>query len=109
MKQYKRKKFAVFGNPIEHSLSPPIHLEFAVQHNLDITYDKLLSTEAGFAADVEEFFANGGEGCNVTMPFKEQAFELCDALTESARRAQAVNTLYRSCLLYTSPSPRDRG
>lgn len=96
MKQYKRNKFAVFGNPIEHSLSPPIHLEFAGQHNLDITYDKLLSTEAGFAADVEEFFANGGEGCNVTMPFKEQAFELCDELTESARRAQAVNTLYRS-------------
>jgi len=90
------KKFAVFGNPIEHSLSPPIHLDFARQHKLDITYDKLLSTEARFVEDVRDFFNSGGQGCNVTMPFKEQAFALCDELTESARRAQSVNTLYKS-------------
>ena len=90
-----KKKFAVFGNPIEHSLSPPIHLDFARQHNLDITYDRLLSTETRFAADIQDFFSNGGRGCNVTMPFKEQAFTLSDELTESARRAQSVNTLYK--------------
>ena len=88
--------FAVFGNPIEQSLSPPIHRQFAGQHSLDITYDKRLSTEANFAADIEEFFKSGGKGCNVTTPFKEQAFELCDELTESAARARAVNTLYKS-------------
>ncbi len=90
------QKFAVFGNPIEHSLSPPIHLDFARQHNLDISYDKLLSTETGFVQDAQGFFANGGQGCNVTMPFKEQAFALCNELTESAKRAKAVNTLYKS-------------
>jgi len=91
-----KKKFAVFGNPIEHSLSPPIHYHFAKQHNLEITYDRLLSTETQFAKDVQNFFASGGEGCNVTMPFKEQAYALCDELTESAGRAQAVNTLYKT-------------
>ena len=89
------KKFAVFGNPIEHSKSPPIHQRFASQFNLDIDYQKLLSTPEDFAKDIELFFASGGLGCNVTVPFKEKAFALCDALTSTAKTAGAVNTLYR--------------
>lgn len=89
-------KFAVFGNPIEQSLSPQIHRQFAQQHDLAITYDKLLSTKDNFATDVLEFFANGGKGCNITAPFKEQAFALCEELTEAATRAHAVNTLYKT-------------
>lgn len=89
-------KFAVFGNPIKQSLSPPIHQYFAKQLNLSITYDRRLSDENNFAADIEEFFATGGNGCNVTAPFKEVAFSLCDELTESASRAHAVNTLYEN-------------
>ncbi len=89
------KKFAVFGNPIEHSKSPPIHQHFARQFDLDIDYRKIRSTPEAFASDVERFFNNGGVGCNVTVPFKEQAFELCDALTHTAQTAGAVNTLYQ--------------
>lgn len=89
------QKFAVFGNPIEHSKSPPIHQRFASQFNLDIDYQKILSTPEAFADDIRLFFANGGIGCNVTVPFKEQAFALCDALTATAKTAGAVNTLYR--------------
>lgn len=90
------KKFAVFGNPIKQSLSPPIHQHFAGQLNLEISYDRILSDESRFAADVVDFFSTGGTGCNVTAPFKEIAFSLCDELTESASRAQAVNTLYKN-------------
>ncbi|MGK0403887.1 shikimate dehydrogenase, partial [Alcanivorax borkumensis] len=36
----------------------------------------------------------GGLGANVTVPFKEQAFALCDAITERADQAGAVNTLW---------------
>ena len=90
------KKFAVFGKPIKQSLSPPIHQHFASQLNLDINYDRILSDESRFAADIEEFFASGGDGCNITAPFKEMAFALCDKLTDSASRAQAVNTLYKN-------------
>lgn len=89
-------KFAVFGNPIKQSLSPPIHQHFARQLNLEISYDRILSEESRFAADVERFFIKGGDGCNVTAPFKEIAYSLCDKLTESAARAQAVNTLYKN-------------
>ncbi|MBN8115104.1 shikimate dehydrogenase, partial [Vibrio vulnificus] len=39
------------------------------------------------------FFAQGGRGCNVTVPFKEEAYRFADRLTERARLAGAVNTL----------------
>ena len=89
-------KFAVFGNPIKQSLSPLIHRHFASQLNLEISYERILSEEDRFAADIEDFFTSGGKGCNVTAPFKESAFRLCDELTENASRAQAVNTLYKN-------------
>jgi shikimate dehydrogenase len=87
-------KYAVFGNPIEHSKSPPIHRLFAKQFDLDLDYQKILSTPEAFESDVKRFFSDGGRGCNVTVPFKEQAFEMCDTLTDAARTAKAVNTLY---------------
>lgn len=86
--------FAVFGNPIEHSKSPEIHHQFAKQFGLDIKYRKILSTEANFSVDLKAFFDNGGVGCNVTVPFKEQVFGLCEVLTPEAQRARAVNTVY---------------
>jgi len=90
------RKFAVFGNPIKQSLSPQIHQNFAQQHKLDISYERILSEEDRFSDDLQAFFANGGIGCNVTAPFKQLAFSQCNELTEDASRAQAVNTLYKT-------------
>ncbi len=91
-----KKVFAVFGNPIQQSLSPQIHQHFAAQHKLDIAYEKILSDEQDFSNDVSQFFESGGIGCNVTAPFKELAFAMCTELTDHAKRAQAVNTLYKN-------------
>ncbi len=88
-------KFAIFGNPVAQSKSPQIHDQFAAQFDLDIDYQRIYSTEAQFADDLAMFFSNGAIGCNVTAPFKEQAFQACDQLTEKARRARAVNTVFR--------------
>lgn len=85
--------YAVFGNPIAHSRSPEIHQVFAAQRNKVIEYQKILAPEDNFAATVKHFFASGGRGANVTLPFKEQAFTLCDSLSERALQAGAVNTL----------------
>ena len=87
-------KFALFGNPVSHSKSPYIHQHFARQFDLAIEYQKLLSTAGEFRDDVKQFFETGGNGCNVTVPFKEEAFAMCDILTPLATRAGAVNTLY---------------
>lgn len=88
------KKFAVVGNPIAHSRSPEIHVAFAKQTHIDLSYDRILAPLNGFESTIKEFFAQGGNGLNITVPFKEEAFVLCDVLTERAKAARAVNTLW---------------
>ena len=89
-----RKQFAVIGNPIEQSRSPELHHAFATKTGIDLHYSKRLAPLDGFEASVQEFFAHGGCGMNVTVPFKEQAFAQCQVLTERAKMAKAVNTLW---------------
>ncbi len=86
-------RYAVIGNPIEHSRSPEIHALFARQTGQDMEYGRILGSLDDFAGEVRRFFSTGGRGLNVTVPFKEQAFELADETSERARRASAVNTL----------------
>ncbi|WP_010111850.1 shikimate dehydrogenase [Acinetobacter sp. P8-3-8] len=88
------KQFAVIGNPIEQSRSPELHHAFADKTGLDLNYVKRLAPLDGFESSVKEFFAQNGVGMNVTVPFKEQAFTLCQQLTERAKIAKAVNTLW---------------
>ena len=85
--------YAVFGNPINHSKSPHIHRHFAEQTGQDMTYTKQLVAEGEFAAAAAEFFAKGGKGLNITVPFKLDAYRFAAHLTPRARRAGAVNTL----------------
>jgi shikimate dehydrogenase len=86
-------RYAVVGNPIGHSKSPRIHAEFARQTGQDLDYVALLAPLDGFAGVVAGFRAEGGRGLNVTVPFKEEAFQLATELTARAKAAGAVNTL----------------
>lgn len=88
------KKFAVFGNPIVQSLSPTIHQMFAEQCNEVISYEKILAPEDGFVAAAAEFLAQADVvGCNVTMPFKLDAYNMAKVDDQAAKDAKAVNTL----------------
>jgi shikimate dehydrogenase len=89
-------RYAVIGNPIEHSLSPVIHQAFAKQTQQMLTYERLLSSLSPpdqFIVTVRQFMASGGKGLNVTHPFKEQAFALVEQYSKRAARAKAVNTI----------------
>ncbi len=88
-------RYAVIGNPIAHSKSPLIHAAFARQTGQDLEYGRILGDLADFAGEVRRFLADGGRGLNVTVPFKEQAWELADELSPRATIAGAVNTLIR--------------
>lgn len=89
------KRYGVVGNPIAQSRSPFIHHQFARQTAIDLSYESILAPLDGFVPTVHEFFGQGGAGLNITVPFKEQAFELARAnLSERARLAGAVNTLW---------------
>ena len=88
------KKFAVFGNPIAQSLSPTIHQMFAEQVGEKISYEKILAPVDGFVDAANAFLAQeGAVGCNVTMPFKLDAFNLAKVDDQAAKDAQAINTL----------------
>jgi shikimate dehydrogenase len=86
-------RYAVVGNPIGHSKSPVIHRLFAEQTGQSLSYDKMLVEQGAFNEEVSAFFALGGRGLNVTLPFKEEAFGYADELTPRAQLAGAVNTL----------------
>lgn len=90
--------FIVIGNPISHSKSPAIHTAFARSVGLDIKYSRQFCPDDfdSFKAVVEAFFHGGGVGANVTLPFKEMAFTICQTdgtLSPHAKSAGAVNTL----------------
>ncbi|TKI03282.1 shikimate dehydrogenase [Martelella alba] len=87
------ENYAVFGNPIDHSKSPEIHALFAKQTGIALRYGRVLAPRDTFEETLRAFFAGGGQGANITMPFKERAFSLCDQLTERASQAGAVNTV----------------
>ena len=89
-------KYAVFGNPIKHSKSPTIHSAFAKQCGQRLQYRAVLVELNGFEQAAHNFFNGGGAGLNVTVPFKRNAYEFADRLSDRARRAGAVNVLTRS-------------
>ncbi len=86
-------QYRVFGNPIHQSKSPNIHKAFAEATKQHINYQAQLVLEAVFEHTVKEFFATGGKGLNITVPFKQDAYSYAARLTPRARHAGAVNTL----------------
>ncbi|HEV8691300.1 MAG TPA: shikimate dehydrogenase [Ideonella sp.] len=86
-------RYAVLGNPVAHSRSPAIHAAFAAATGQPMTYERVLAPLDGFEATLREFAAGGAKGCNVTVPFKFEAFRLCSRQTERAQLAEAANTL----------------
>lgn len=85
--------YGVIGNPVAHSLSPVIHAQFAQQVQHAMHYGKLYAHTEYFADTVYEFFHRGGRGLNVTVPFKQAAFNLCHEHSERALAAGVVNIL----------------
>ena len=89
-------RYAVFGHPVAHSLSPRIHAHFARQMDLVISYEAVDAAPEELPAALAAFAAADGRGANITLPHKQAALALCESLTERARSSGAVNTLTRT-------------
>ena len=86
-------RYAVVGNPVAHSLSPRIHASFAAQTAQKISYEAIEIPLDSFVNGIRDLQQKGFSGVNVTVPFKRDAWDLCDHLSERAQDAGAVNTL----------------
>jgi shikimate dehydrogenase len=86
-------KYYVLGNPIAHSKSPLIHARFAELTGQALQYERLLTPLDGFAATLAQLVHSGARGCNVTVPFKLEAYQAASTHSYRAQLAQAANTL----------------
>jgi len=90
-------RYAVAGNPVEHSRSPFIHAAFAQQTGQALAYGRLLCPLDAFESTLRRFAADDSDGpvrgCNVTVPFKFDAWRLAARRSARAELAQAANTL----------------
>ncbi len=86
-------KLAVIGDPVDHSRSPQLHKAFLRDAEIDGSYVAIRVPASNATAVIRRMRLDGYLGCNVTYPLKEEALGACDALTDQAQRADAVNTI----------------
>ncbi len=84
--------YGLLGNPVGHSLSPPMHEAAYDELDLDARYVTFEPDRDAIAAAVDGAAELGVAGLNVTIPFKQDVLDLVDA-DEMARRIGAVNTI----------------
>ncbi len=84
-------RYAVIGNPVAHSVSPRIHDIFAAATGHALRYEKIRAD--AFLPAAAAFFRADGRGLNVTLPFKQDAFDWVDRVDDAAREAEAVNVV----------------
>ena len=87
------KKYAVIGNPIDHSLSPILHNHWLKENNINAIYDKIKLEENQIKNFINKIKKKELAGCNVTVPFKKSVIPFLDKLSFEANQTQSVNTI----------------
>ena len=87
------KKYAVVGHPIEHSKSPLIHQSFADEFGMQLIYERIDIPLGTFSKEVISLKKEGYLGLNVTLPYKKDAFNICNQLSDKSKLTQSVNTI----------------
>ena len=87
-----RRRCAVLGSPIGHSLSPVLHRAAYAELGLDWEYDAVEMTEDGLAGFLDGLDA-GWRGLSLTMPLKRAVMPLLDEASDRAVQAGAANTV----------------
>ncbi len=89
------KCIGIFGNPIQHTLSPVIHDTLSDALGIDERY-LVFQVEKELGAHVRSAFEQGILGLNITVPYKQDVMEYLDGVDDAAHDIGAVNTLVRT-------------
>tara|TARA_X000000368_G_C22937380_1_gene670500 strand:+ start:309 stop:1109 length:801 start_codon:yes stop_codon:yes gene_type:complete len=89
----KIKKYAVIGNPIDHSLSPKLQNHWLKANNIDAIYEKIKIEDHEIENFILDIKQQKVAGCNVTVPFKKKVISFLDKLSPEAKKTQSVNTI----------------
>jgi shikimate dehydrogenase len=87
------KVIAIFGDPVEHTLSPAMHNAAFAALGLDCVYVPFHVRPNGLKDAVLGLRAMGLKGANITVPHKERVVEFLDELDDEAKLLGAVNTI----------------
>ncbi|MEU3599245.1 shikimate dehydrogenase [Streptomyces sp. NPDC006798] len=91
-----KRRAAVLGSPIAHSLSPALHrAAYAALGLGEWTYDRFEVDEAALPAFVRGLDADWA-GLSLTMPLKRAIIPLLDSIGRDAASVEAVNTVVRA-------------
>ncbi|EPQ29867.1 uncharacterized protein PFL1_02540 [Pseudozyma flocculosa PF-1] len=92
MGQLPARRFALFGTPIAHSLSPTLQGKGFEVLGLPYTYERFETAE--LSAEVERFLRSADfGGASVTIPHKVGIMKLLDEVSDDAKAIGAVNTI----------------
>ena len=85
-----KDKYCIFGDPVEHSLSPDMHNTGFKFNNIEANYIKYKLKNKNLLKEI--FLENNFKGANITVPFKEDAYHQADEIVGIANKIGAVNT-----------------
>ncbi len=86
------KLFAIFGDPVTHSISPLMHNYALKGLGIDACYTRYRLREGALLR--QKFFELKLQGVNVTVPHKEAAYKACDEIRGIAQKIGAINTIH---------------
>ena len=88
------KKACVIGWPINHSRSPLIHNYWLKKHGIIGSYERIAVEPENLKKFIHNLASSGFEGCNVTIPHKENAIQAVDHYDEKVAQTGSLNTVF---------------
>lgn len=85
------RKFAILGETLGHTMSPPIHKELFEIKNREFEYEILEIAPKDLKANRE--LLDSLNGYNITIPHKMSIIDFTDELDSSAKRYNSVNCI----------------
>lgn len=83
------RKYAILGESLKHTMSPPIHARLFELKNREFEYEIIEETATGLEEKIS--YLNSLAGYNITIPHKVEIIKYLDRLDSSAKRYNSVN------------------